>query len=114
MQRAQRLRRRRDFSRVVRDGAHLTTRELSLHYVRRHDEAPARIGLAVGRRIGGAVERNRARRLLREAVRPLIPRLVACDIVITARPDLARLGIAELQSAVAAAAGRAGLILSDT
>lgn len=114
MQRAQRLRRRGDFSRVVRDGGHISTGELSLHYVRRDDEAPPRIGLAVGRRVGAAARRNRARRLLREAVRPLIPRLVACDIVITARPGIARLGLAELQSSVASAAGRAGLILSDT
>jgi ribonuclease P protein component len=48
-----------------------------------------RLGLAIGKRVGGAVARNRARRLLREsfrrAARPARP---GCDLVLVAHPDL--------------------------
>jgi ribonuclease P protein component len=33
-----------------------------------------RVGVVASRKVGGAVKRNRARRLLREAARPLVPR----------------------------------------
>jgi ribonuclease P protein component len=50
-----------------------------------------RLGLAVSRRVGGAVERNRAKRLVRDSFRRL-PRGVArgLDVVVVAREELAR------------------------
>lgn len=52
-------------------------------------EGPARAGFVTGRRIGGAVQRNRARRLLREAWRALLPRIGAAhDVVVVARPPI--------------------------
>jgi len=79
-------------------------------------EAPdaARIGFAVGRRIGKAVVRNRTRRILREGVRVLVPRLVPCDIVVVARPPVVRSGVRDLEAALADATARAGLLLNDT
>ena len=48
-----------------------------------------RLGLAVSRRVGGSVERNRARRLLRESIRRLPgPSGPGVDLVVVARPDL--------------------------
>ncbi|MGH2760068.1 MAG: ribonuclease P protein component, partial [Actinomycetota bacterium] len=71
---------------------------------------PTRVGLRVSRRIGSAVVRNRVRRRLREALRPLIPRLGACDIVVVARPAVVGLGVRELELALGETAARAGLL----
>ena len=47
---------------------------------------PARAAWVAGRRVGGAVARNRARRLLREAWRALAPRVPEdLDVVLVAR-----------------------------
>jgi ribonuclease P protein component len=49
----------------------------------------SRFGITAGRRVGGAVVRNRAKRLLREAVRPHVARArPGWDIVLIARPGL--------------------------
>ena len=114
MQPANRLRSKGDFERVRRSGARVSTPHFVLYHFAReapNDSEPRpRVGFAVGRRIGGAVVRNRVRRLLREAVRPLIPRLAAADIVIVARPPATGVGGAELGAALADAAARAGLL----
>jgi ribonuclease P protein component len=65
----------------------------------RNDCAHDRLGLAVSRRVGGAVERNRARRLVREAFRRHLAsrsRGGAFDIVILGAPALARCGQADV------------------
>lgn len=85
-----------------------------LYHFARETPDGARVGFAIGRQIGGAVVRNRVRRLLREAVRPLIPRLVACDIVIVARPAAASAGVGDLEAALTDAVTRARLLRTDT
>jgi ribonuclease P protein component len=48
-----------------------------------------RLGLTAGRRVGGAVQRNRARRLLREAFRRRRRRPgVPCDLVLVAKREI--------------------------
>jgi ribonuclease P protein component len=56
-----------------------------------------RLGLAVSRRVGGAVQRNRARRLLRESFRRLGPRPgPGVDLVVVARTEIVGCGQAEV------------------
>jgi ribonuclease P protein component len=92
----------------------VTTPEFVLyHFAREAPELP-RVGFAVGTRIGGAVVRNRVKRRLREAVRPLVPRLVACDILVVARPAVVAVAVADLERALGDAAARAGVLREDT
>lgn len=52
-------------------------------------EGPPRAGFVTGRKLGGAVQRNRARRLLREAWRALQPGIGdGHDVVVVARPTI--------------------------
>jgi ribonuclease P protein component len=109
VRREHRLRRPRDFERAKTGGRVVWPEFVLYHFAREAPEEP-RVGFAVGRRIGGAVIRNRTRRRLREAIRPLIPRLVACDIVVVARPPAVQAGTEELQATLTDAAARAGLL----
>jgi ribonuclease P protein component len=69
VKRRHRLSRSRDFDAVYRHGRSVATRYLVLYSFAREEEADAepRLGLAVGRQLGTAVERNRLKRRLRAA-----------------------------------------------
>jgi len=57
-----------------------------------------RLGLVVSKKVGGAVQRNRARRLLREAYRLHQHDLEAVvDLVLVARPSIAGKAFAEVE-----------------
>ena len=88
MKRRHRLSRSRDFDAVYRHGRSVATRYLVLYSFAREDESDAepRLGLAVSRQLGTAVERNRLKRRLREAVRMhLISLGPGWDVVINPR-----------------------------
>lgn len=86
-----RLSRSADFDRVFRQGRSHAGRELVLYVFPRGDatagDAP-RLGLSVSRKVGGAVDRNRVKRLLREAFDLEADRLPAgTDVVVVARHE---------------------------
>jgi ribonuclease P protein component len=64
----QRLRQRADFL-AAASGAKAPATAFVLQARNRRDSAPARVGFTVSKKVGGAVERNRVRRRLREVVR---------------------------------------------
>jgi len=83
-----RLSRSADFDRVFRSGRSHAGRDFVLYVFPRGDEEPRRLGLSVSRKVGGAVERNRVKRLLREAFALEGERLPeGTDAVVVARPD---------------------------
>jgi ribonuclease P protein component len=89
-----RLSRSGEFDRVYRDGSSHATRYLVLYSFPRRDEEreDVRLGVSVNRKVGGAVERNRVKRALREAFWSLSDRLPdRHDFVIVARPEIAGL-----------------------
>ena len=54
-----------------------------------NDQPRVRVGVAAGKSVGTAVYRNRAKRLLREAMRTLIPSITSgLDLILIARPGL--------------------------
>ncbi|HST68332.1 MAG TPA: ribonuclease P protein component [Solirubrobacterales bacterium] len=89
-----RLSRSGEFDRVYRDGSSYATRYLVLYTFPRKDEEreEVRLGVSVNRKVGGAVERNRVKRTLREAFWALTEKLPPQhDFVIVARPDIKEL-----------------------
>jgi ribonuclease P protein component len=98
--RRQRLTRSGDFDRVFRDGSSRGNRFLVLYAFPRRDdpESGARLGISVGRKVGGAVQRNAVKRALREAFWSSADELAgAHDFVLVARPDAA--GLVEREGA---------------
>jgi ribonuclease P protein component len=86
-----RLSRSGEFDRVYRDGSSHATRYLVLYTFPRKDEDrdEVRLGVSVNRKVGGAVERNKVKRTLREAFWSLDDRLPPRhDFVIVARAEI--------------------------
>lgn len=84
----QRLKQRREFLAAAR-GASRAAPTVVVQMRKRGDEAPPRVGFTVTRKLGGAVERNRIRRRLKEAVRLALPGLMkpGRDYVFIGRPE---------------------------
>ena len=88
-----RLSRSAEFERVYREGSSHASRYLVVYaFPNGGSEDPSRLGVSVGRKLGGAVERNRVKRLLRDAFWASAGDLPdGHDFVIVARPDAAGL-----------------------
>lgn len=95
--RSLRLLRHADFERVYKQGRRHFSASLTVFYWRRPEEPAAgakaaqglRVGFTVGRALGGAVQRNRMKRRLREAVRLTAPaNAPGVDVVINPKKSL--------------------------
>ncbi len=85
-----RLSRSAEFERVYRQGRSKANRYLVLYAFPRDEdsEGGSRLGLSVSRRVGGAVDRTRVKRVLREAFWQEAERLPdGSDYVVVARPE---------------------------
>src|SRR5580658_4944877 len=86
---SKRLLKHADFQRVYQGGRRQFTGNMTIFFLRRASEASAgtgpRVGLTVGKVLGGAVERNRIKRRMREAVRLSLP-LLSRDVDVILHP----------------------------
>ncbi len=114
--RAARLLRHADFERVYKQGRRHFSASMTVFYWARPDAEPRgpaakpagtpalhglRIGFTVGRVLGGAVQRNRMKRRLREAVRLMRPMAgVAADVVINPKKSLLTADFADVLNEV--------------
>jgi ribonuclease P protein component len=109
-----RLSRSAEFERVYRQGRSTANRHLVLYTFPNPAAERPRLGLSVSRKVGGAVERNKVKRLLREAFASAEPGLTAGqDIVVVARPQVGELvereGLAGVDASLTELIARAGL-----
>jgi len=89
VKRANRLSRSRDFDAVHRRGRSVSSRYLVLYWLPQEEPAEPRVGFAVPRAAGGAVERNRIKRQLREVWDERLGNVSAGhDYVLIVRPGL--------------------------
>ncbi|MBN1295959.1 ribonuclease P protein component [bacterium] len=88
-----RLRSTRDFRELYTSGRKKPGRLFVLFMTLRQDQL-VRLGVTASRRVGNAVKRNRAKRLMREAVRMILPEIhQGMDLVLVARPGIPASGI---------------------
>ena len=99
-----RLLRHADFERVYKQGRRHFSANMTVFYRSRESGDGLRIGYTVGRVLGGAVVRNRMKRLLREAVRLRRPEaLPPVDVVINPKKSLLTAEFLQLQAEVSRA-----------
>ena len=103
------LRHKADFDAIGRRGTVRSSRLLVLRSLRT-EGSRTRIGLSTPRMLGGAVQRNRVRRRLRELVREQLGASdVGCDLLLIARPDASTASYAELRDALRSLLERSGI-----
>lgn len=114
LRRGRRLSRSAEFERVYRQGRSVSNRHFVLYSFPNESIDRPRLGLSVSRKVGGAVERNHVKRLLREAFDRVEAELEGGhDVVVVARPEARELaereGLEGIDGALAELIGRAGL-----
>jgi ribonuclease P protein component len=99
--RSLRLLRHSDFERVYKRGRRHFARNLTVFFLARAEGKDLRVGFTVGRRLGGAVERNRMKRRLREAVRLDRPsERMPVDVVMNPKKAILTVDFGELRNEV--------------
>jgi ribonuclease P protein component len=99
---------------VYRQGRSVSNRHLVLYSFPNESVDRPRLGLSVSRKVGGAVQRNHVKRLLREAFEAVMSELESGhDVVVVARPEARELaereGLGGIDGALGELIGRAGL-----
>ncbi len=110
MKRSFRLTRSTDFKRVRRSGRSYA-HPLVVLYVTKSEGEGVHVGVSAGLAVGNAVQRNRAKRLLRAAMSDLIPRtLPGSELVLIARAPLPHADLEQTHAALCTLLERAGLL----
>lgn len=103
--RDRRIRKSEEFGAILKAGSRGATALLSAAVV--PAQGPGRIGISASTKVGGSVQRNRARRLVRENYRRMDPAAVPYDVVVNLKPGFAELTAAEARNALDEALSKA-------
>lgn len=100
----------REIDRVFRDGARVSHPLITVIGATSPAEAPAggRVAFIAGKKVGGAVARNRAKRVMREACRHAGGPWRGWDVALLARKETGGANVAEVEAAVRTLARRLG------
>ena len=111
--RSRRLKQGRDFLRLKAGGKRVVSGCLVANFLTGDEASPTRLGVITSRRIGNAVLRSRARRLLREAFRLHQGELVSpVDLVLVARASIVGKKFADVEKDLLQVMRRGGLLKS--
>lgn len=98
LRKRERLQHGLDFRRARAEGRRLVGRLMLLNVLQAEDLPGRRLGVVTSRQLGGAVVRNRARRIVREAWRLMKEKLVEhCDVVVVARRGMVGSAMQDVQ-----------------
>ncbi len=97
MQKKYRLKSRASYNFIYRKGQSVAAKNTVLVYHK--TQLPPKFGFSVTKKIGNAVTRNRVRRLLKEAVRSMIPSVdKGFNYIVIARSGITELGLLEIKA----------------
>lgn len=106
-----RIKQGRDFLRVRQGGERAVKGCLIANWLRLSADSRARLGVVVSKKVGNAVVRSRAKRLLRESYRQHQHELVQpLDLVLVARPSIAEKDFASVERDLLTTLRQAGLL----
>jgi ribonuclease P protein component len=99
-----------DFKRVRQFGKSYA-HPLVVLIVLANEHGRTQIGVSAGRSVGNAIERNRAKRILRESIRPRIAQVYpGWDMVLIARHGAAQAKLADIEQSVTTLLKKAGIL----
>ena len=100
----------RDYRRIYSRGKSLVTPQIVI-YIFKNRLSQKRVGITTGKKIGNAVKRNRARRIIREAVRTLLPDMKeGFDIILVARGKTPYLKSTDIKECLTREFKKAGIL----
>jgi ribonuclease P protein component len=115
LSRASRVTQNRDFVRIRQQGERLAQGCLVANWNKLPDGASPKLGVVTSRKIGGAVQRTRARRLLRESFRQHQHEFTQpIEIILVARNSIAGKKFADVEKDFLTTLRRAGLLRNDS
>ncbi|RKD22873.1 ribonuclease P protein component [Ammoniphilus oxalaticus] len=96
-----RLRDKEDFQKVIQQGRSVANRQVVIYLLTKEEQDHIRMGVSVSKKIGKAVVRNRVKRLIREAVRVLLPQLNwKGDMIVIARQPIVDMDYSQVMASL--------------
>jgi ribonuclease P protein component len=115
MQKKLRLRSRSDFSRIYKTGRSFANSQFVVYWMKRTETERFRAGVSVSRKLGGAVVRNRIRRVVKELIRLNADKIAnRTDFIVIVRRPALGMKTKDLERSLLHALRKAGLLEGAT